>query len=167
VDLPTPFCLHKLWIELYRKDFMTIRPKPETASNEVEPAYAKDDNGNDLVGSAMEVIPPVFLTIKITGKKEERVEWGKEPIGIRQQLAALGSKLKDPRYNFICNPGDWKPDIDGKVKKDLDALLESWIGNTKPVTILDLSGIPSTILNDIIGAVLRILYDALKKRTHI
>lgn len=160
VDLPTPFCLHKLWYELYKKDFMTIRPKPETASSEVEPAYAKDDNGNDLVGGAMEVIPPVFLTIKTTGKKEEKIEWGKEPIGIRQQLAALGSKLRDPRYNFICNPGDWKPDIDGKVKKDLDVLLESWIGNTKPVTILDLSGIPSTILNDIIGAVLRILYDA-------
>lgn len=160
VDLPTPFCLHKLWLELYKKDFMTIRPNPETASNEVEAAYAKDDKGNDLVGSAMEVIPPVFLTIKTTGKKEEKVEWGKESIGIRQQLAALGSKLRDPRYGFICNPGDWKPDIDGKVKKDLDALLESWIGNKKPVTILDLSGVPSVILNDIIGAVLRILYDA-------
>jgi uncharacterized protein len=42
----------------------------------------------------------------------------------------------------------------------LDSLIQGWIGNTKPITILDLSGIPSTILNDIIGAVLRILYDA-------
>ncbi len=160
VDLPTPFCLHKLWYELYKKDFMTIRPKPGSASSEVEIAYAKDDSGNDLVGDPMKAIPPEFLTIKTTGKKEEKIEWGKEPINMRQQLATLGAKLRDPRYNFICNPGDWKPDIDGKVTKDLDALLESWIGNTKPVTILDLSGIPSVILNDIIGAVLRILYDA-------
>ena len=133
---------------------------PGTASSEVDPAYAKDSHGNDLVGDPMKAIAPVFLSIKTTGKKEEKIEWGKEPIGIRQQLATLGSKLRDPRYNFICNPGDWTPDINGKVKKDLDELLKIWIGNTKPVTILDLSGIPSIILNDIIGAVLRILYDA-------
>ena len=160
VDLPVPFCLHKLWSELYKKDFMTIRPKPGSASDDVEPAYAKDEKGNELVGDVMGAIPPVFLSIKTSGPKEERIEWGKEPIGIRQQLATLGSKLRDPRYNFICNPGDWKPDIEGKARKDLDELLESWIGNKKPITILDLSGIPSIILNDIIGAVLRILYDA-------
>ena len=160
VDSPTPFCLHKLWYELYKKDFMTIRPKPGSASNDIEPAYAKDDQDNELVGDAMDAIPPMFLSIKTTGKKEEKIEWGKEPIGIRQQLATLGSKLRDPRYNFICNPGVWKPDINGKITKDLDILLDSWIGNKKPITILDLSGIPSTILNDIIGAVLRILYDA-------
>ena len=160
VDLPTPFCLHKLWYELYKKDFMTAIPRPGGTPDEVEPAYAKDDQGRDLVGDAMDVIPPIYRTVKTTGPANERVQWGKEPIGIRQQLATLGSKLRDPRYNFICNPGDWKPDIDGKVTKDLDALLGSWIGNTKPVTILDLSGIPSVILNDIIGAVLRILYDA-------
>lgn len=160
VDLPTPFCLHKLWYELYKKDFMTIRPKPGSASNEVVLAYAKDAQGNDLVGDPILGIPPEFLSIKTTGAKEERIEWGKEPVNIRQQLATLGSKLRDPRYNFICNPGDWKPDIDGKVAKDLDALLESWIGNSSPISIIDLSGIPSDILDDIIGAVLRILYDA-------
>jgi uncharacterized protein len=160
VDLPTPFCLHKLWYELYQKDFMTVIPKPGTASNEVEPAYAKDGEGADLVGDVMNVQPPVFRTVKTTGPANERVQWGPEPIGIRQQLASLGSKLRDPRYGFICNPGDWKPDINGMVKKDLDKLLQSWIGNSKPVTILDLSGIPATILNDIIGTVLRILYDA-------
>jgi len=160
VDLPTPFCLHKLWYELYKKDFMTVIPKPGGTPDEVESAYAKDDQEKDLVGNAMDVIPPIYRTVKTTGPASERVQWGKEPIGIRHQLATLGSKLRDPRYDFICNIGDWKPDIDGKVTKDLDALLESWIGNTKPVTILDLSGIPSVILNDIIGAVIRILYDA-------
>ncbi len=160
VDLPTPFCLHKLWYELYKKDFMTIIPTPGGTPDEVEPAYVKDEQSNILEGDAMNVIPPVYRSVKTTGPASERVQWGKESVGIRQQLATLGSKLRDPRYNFICNPGDWKPDIDGKVEKDLDILLESWIGNSKPVTILDLSGIPSVILNDIIGAVLRIIYDA-------
>lgn len=160
VDTPTPFCLHKLWFELYKKDFMTIVPRPGGASDEVDPAYAKDNQGNDLMGDAMAVVPPVYRTVKTTGPANERVNWGKEPIGIRQQLATLGTKLKDPRYNFICNPGDCKPDIDGRINSDLDSLIQGWIGNAKPITILDLSGIPSTILNDIIGAVLRILYDA-------
>lgn len=160
VDTPTPFCLHKLWFELYKKDFMTIVPRPGGSSDEVDPAYAKDSQGNDLTGEAMSIVPPVYRTVKTTGSAAERVNWGKEPIGIRQQLATLGTKLKDPRYNFICNSGEWKPDIDGRINSDLDSLIQGWIGNTKPITILDLSGIPSTILNDIIGAVLRILYDA-------
>ena len=63
--------------------------------------------------------------------------------------------------SFLCNPGDWLPDIEGKTTKDLDTLLEEWIGGPQPITILDLSGIPSSVLNDLIGALLRILYDAI------
>ena len=160
VDTPTPFCLHKLWYELYKKDFMTIVPRPGGASDEVNPAFAKDEQGNDLIGDAMKVEQPVYRTVKTTGPAAERVNWGKEPIGIKQQLANLGAKLKDPRYSFICNPGEWRPDIDGRINSDLDSLIQGWIGNSKPITILDLSGIPSSILNDIIGTVLRILYDS-------
>ncbi|MCD4711782.1 MAG: ATP-binding protein, partial [Clostridiales bacterium] len=97
VDLPTPFCLHKLWYELYKKDFMTVIPKPGGASDEVEPAYAKNDQDVVLMGDAMDVIPPVYRTVKTTGTSNERVQWGREPIGMRQQLATLGSKLRDPR----------------------------------------------------------------------
>ncbi len=38
VDSPTPFCLHKFWYELYKKDFMTIIPSSGGAADEVEPA---------------------------------------------------------------------------------------------------------------------------------
>jgi len=43
----------------------------------------------------------------------------------------------------------------------LDALLEDWIGSRKPISILDLSGVPSAALNDLVGVLLRVLYDAL------
>jgi len=162
VDSPVPFCLHKLWFELYQRDFMTVIPKPGGASDETEPAYAKDTEGNVIQhGDAMKVIPPLYRTVKKTGPANERVQWGNESIGIRQQLAGLASKLRDPRFAFICNPGGWLPDIDGKTAKDLDDLLKDWIGNPNPITILDLSGIPSGILNEIIGALLRIIYDAI------
>jgi DNA helicase HerA-like ATPase len=62
---------------------------------------------------------------------------------------------------FLFQPGDWLPDIEGKIKQDLDYLLEDWIGGDQPISILDLSGIPTSVLNDLIGALLRILYDAI------
>ena len=40
-------------------------------------------------------------------------------------------------------------------------LLEDWIGGEKPITILDLSGIPVSIQIDLIGVILRLLFDAL------
>ena len=109
----------------------------------------------------MSVTPPLYRTVKTTGTAEERVQWGPDPIGIRQQLAGLASRLRDPRLAFLFNPGDWLPNIEGKVAKDLDSLLQGWIGGPQPITILDLSGIPSSVLNDLIGALLRILYDAI------
>jgi DNA helicase HerA-like ATPase len=80
---------------------------------------------------------------------------------MRQQLAVLASKLRDPQFAFLFNPGQWKPDVNGTVEQDLDSLLMGWVGSPHPITILDLSGIPSIIVNDLVGAVLRIIYDAL------
>jgi len=81
---------------------------------------------------------------------------GRDPLNIRQQLAVLGSKLRDPQFSFLFNPGEWRPGIDGTVTKDLDALLKEWLGRPTPISILDLSGIPPVVLNDLIGALLRI-----------
>jgi hypothetical protein len=86
---------------------------------------------------------------------------GPDPIGMRQQLAVLASKLRDPQLGFLFNPDDWRPELDGTVVKDLDALLADWVGSPSPIAILDLSGIPPTVLNELIGTLLRILYDAL------
>jgi hypothetical protein len=99
--------------------------------------------------------------VKTTGPAPERVQWGPEALNIRQPLAFLAAKLRDPQFSFLFKPGDWTPQLDGKVNKDLDLLLESWVGNSSPITILDLSGVPSGVLNDLVGALLRILYDAL------
>lgn len=162
VDSPVPFCLHKLWFELHKREHHTLIPGPGGAQDEVNPAYVLDQVGNpQQLGDAMSVTPPLYRTVKTTGPAPERVQYGRDPIGIRQQLASLASKLKDPRMAFLFNPGDWLPDINGRTVKDLDSLLEGWIGGPSPVTILDLSGIPSVVLNELIGALLRILYDAI------
>lgn len=162
VDSPVPFCIHKMWLDLHRREFLTVVPRPGGSADERDPAYVLDAHGNSVqTGDAMSVTPPLYRTIKTTGRAEERVQYAGEGIGIRQQLGVLASRLRDPRFGFLFGPGDWLPGLDGKTAKDLDCLLEKWIGGEKPITILDLSGIPSSVLNDQIGALLRVLYDAL------
>jgi hypothetical protein len=162
VDSPVPFCIQKLWFDFHQREHRTVIPKPGAAAGEVESAYVLGADGKAVqLGDAMSVTPPQYRTVKTTGAANERVQWGPDPIGMRQQLAVLASKLRDPQFEFLFNPGDWRPELDGTVAKDLDALLEDWVSNPSPIAILDLSGIPSTVLNDLIGALLRILYDAL------
>jgi len=62
---------------------------------------------------------------------------------------------------FLFDPGDWAVANDGTTKADLDSLLAEWIGADVPITVFDLSGIPTAVVDDLVGAVLRILYDAL------
>lgn len=162
VDSPVPFCIHEMWLDLHRREHMTIIPKPGGDPGELEPAYILGPNGTPVqVGDAMSVTPPLFRTIKTTGPPAERVQHGNEGIGIRQQLGSLASRLRDPRFAFMFQPGDWLPALNGKTECDLDKLLEDWIGGPMPISVLDLSGIPNTILDDLIGALLRIIYDAI------
>ena len=53
------------------------------------------------------------------------------------------------------------PTFDGRVESDLDALVDSWIGHDKPVTVLDVSAAPSEVLSTVVGTVFRIVYDML------
>jgi hypothetical protein len=162
VESPVPFCIHKLWFDFYQREYRTVVPQPGAAADEVEPAYVLGaDNRPVQLGDAMSVTPPLYRTVKTTGPANERVQWGPDPLNMRQQLVVLASKLRDPQFEFLFNPGDWRPNLDGTVAKDLDALLADWIGGPSPITILDLSGIPPNVLTDLIGALLRIVYDAL------
>lgn len=161
-DSPVPFCIHKLWFDFHQREYRTVIPRPGAAADEVETAYVLGPDGKPVqVGDAMSVTPPQFRTIKTTGPAAERVNWGPDALGMRDQLAILASKLRDPQLAFLFNPDEWRPGLDGAVAKDLDAVLADWVGSPAPITILDLSGIPSTVLIDLVGALLRILYDAL------
>ena len=83
------------------------------------------------------------------------------PPYLRRQLDALAARLRDSRYDFLFRPGSWCPDLEGRVKSDLSELLCCWIGSERPVSILDLSGVPTSIVKDLVGALLRVTYDAL------
>ncbi|WP_374379344.1 ATP-binding protein [Dongia sp.] len=146
VDSPIPFSLKKLWYDLIDFEVTTFvgqqrdqpaRQDPGDAETLTQPRYTPHAMGN----------AGPFLN---TAAK-----------GIRRQLNLLRSRLLDKRYDFILHPGPWEPDLNGNVRADLDVLLKGWLGHDKPITILDLSGVPSAILERLIGSILRLIYEAL------
>ncbi|MEP1150904.1 MAG: DUF87 domain-containing protein [Balneola sp.] len=160
-DSPIPFNINKFWYDLYSEVFATYYSDNGKKPIQENWAYEKDEDGNELKGDIDRAIPPKFKPVKSVRDDPEKINYVQSPLNIRSQLEALGSKLRIPRYNFLFRPGKWDPDHEGKVGKDLNHLMKEWIGDQKPITILDLSGVPSEILNTIVGVLLRIIYDAL------
>jgi energy-coupling factor transporter ATP-binding protein EcfA2 len=159
VDSPVPFSIHHLWYELYTEEFGTYyKVKGSRPMDEL--AYEKDAAGNDLIGDASKGIAPVFKHVE-TAAGEGKIHYLPTNLNIGKQLLLLGTKLRIPRYDFIFKPDGWLPSKEGGVTEDLNLLLKNWIGSDRPVTILDLSGIPADILQTTIGALLRLLYEAL------
>lgn len=160
VDSPIPFSLSKLWYRLYTDTYSTYY-----SSNGGNPkdnlAYEKDTNNIDMIGDHTLGIPPTFKKPKDVKGVTEKINYTPLSYGFGNHLQLLGSKLRIPRYDFIFRPGNWYPDEDGKVTSDIDELLKGWIGSDKPLTIFDLSGVPTDILNTIVGVLFRIVYEAL------
>ena len=163
VDTPVPFSIHRLWYELYR-EVLSTHTAQRTNQSEATEAIRVDDCGRAILGNIMDVRPPEYQPISNAGP--DRIYLSGSELNIRRQLLALGSRLKDPRYDFLFRPGPWCPnpsleDLDAQPTGDLESLFESWIGGSNPITILDLSRVPDVIRTDLIGVLLRLLFDAL------
>lgn len=161
VDTPIAFSLNHLWYKLYKETAgKYYRNNPGIALDNL--AYEIDAEGNNLVGNPITAVPPIFKKINTNNANGDIVSHLPSPtLNQSQQLHNLGAKLRIPRFDFLFKPGPYLPNENGETEKDLNELIKSWIGSTKPITILDLSGVPSTILNTIIGVLLRIIYDGL------
>ncbi len=160
VDAPIPFSLNHLWYELYIETLGKYYSK-KAGNPKDNIAYETDINGVEIKGDPLNATPPIFKKINTNSANGDIVNYLPDTLNIGQQLQALGAKLRVPRYDFIFKPGDWLPKQDGQIVKDLDKLFQSWIGSDKPITILDLSGVPIDILNTIVGIVLRMIYEGM------
>ncbi|HEU5406257.1 MAG TPA: ATP-binding protein, partial [Nitrospira sp.] len=158
VDTPIPFSIQRLWYELHRLVCSTHTAQGANQSEATE-AIENDTGGVPQLGDIMQVTPPKYRPITQGGPN--RVYLSAAPLNIRRHILALESLLRDTRYNFLFRPGEWCPNPDGQTSKDLDALLRSWVGGERSITILDLSGIPVSILIDLVGVLIRLLFDAL------
>lgn len=144
-DTPIPFSVKQLWFEL--DDFE-------------RKTYKKDKTTECLIklGEPDKLLSSEYEPVGI-GSSEPFLNNSRK--GILGFLDSVRLKLKDSTYNFLFEPGNYTPDIQGKVEQDLSCLLFEWLASDKPVTILDLSGIPNEIMTSISGTLLKIIYDAL------
>lgn len=147
VDSPIPYSLRQLWFEL-------IDPEVRTWSDTAKSIRAIEEEG-DAASLRQPKYQPHTTTNTAPYQNNVNV------LGIRRQLDRMRSRLLDRQFEFLLNPEEWAPNITGTAAKDLPELLEGWIGHDKPITVLDLSGVPSGVLVQLIGAILTIIYEAL------
>lgn len=155
VDTPVPFSIHRVWLELHK---LVSSTHTQSANQSLETvAYELDGQGAAVdPGDALQVRAP-----RCRPQDGKGVLLSHSPLNIRRSLDALAYRLRDSRFNFLFRPGPWLPDENGNVDTDLDSLLQDWLACTRPVTILDLSGIPREVVNILIGVLLRIIYDSM------
>lgn len=162
VDSPIPFSIHKLWFDLHCEMRATHFERTGQPQSRQTWALENDPAGNPVqAGDTMRATPPRFSPPKDNKDDPEKIRLSRSNLGISRNADALGSKLRDSRFDFLLRPGPYLPNEAGEVEKDLDDLLSDWLGDIRPITILDLSGIPPAIQSEIVGSVLRIVYDAL------
>jgi hypothetical protein len=147
-DTPIPFSLKSLWFELDDLERRTFNRARQT------------DTITEIInkGDAEKLISNEYVPANAGGGAPFLSHQAKSILSF---LDSVRSRLKDSRYHFLFEPGKYTPDVNGKVDLDLSNLLFEWLGGEKPVTILDLSGIPSEIMTSISGTLLKIVYDAL------
>ena len=163
-DTPVPFSLRRLVLYLYRLVFATHNAQPSGQKNcEIDDVFNivntteefEERDGNKLIGSIEPFVLPIY---KATVDKH--IYLAKVTVSLKRQLLQLLARMADPRYDFILNPDDYASDEKGTVGSDLDALLKEWYGE-KQLSVFDVSGVPSSILIDIVGIMLRLMYDSL------
>jgi uncharacterized protein len=147
ITSPIPFSLKKLWHDLIDPELKTTKDNQGLITAQTDP------------GDAETLTPPTYPPAGLGGTTPFLNKVG--VLSIRRQLGQLRSRLLDRQYDFMLHPGKWEPKLDGTVDRDLAELLESWIGHDKPITILDLSGIPSIVMTRLIGGILNIIYEGL------
>lgn len=145
-DSPIPFSIKQLWFELDNFERVTFLKDKLTQTNllqEGDPGSLKSN-----------VYPPA-------------APGGGEPFLNNKARAILGyldgmrSRILDQRYRFLFDPEGYCPGLEGQTPSDLPNLLATWFGHGFPVSILDLSAVPSDIMQAISGSILKIIYDAL------
>lgn len=148
-DSPIPFSIRQLWFDLDDFERRTFRTE---SSQRVPTEIEQAGDPQQLISNTYPIHAP--------GAKEPFKN--PSPRGIGKQLELARSRLTDARYAFLFDPTcGFASDLSGKVNADIDGLVASWVGHDKPLTIIDVSELPSDVASDVVGLLLRIVYDTL------
>lgn len=141
VDSPIPFDLRALWYHFDRKERVTYT---DMARN--KEAIVAEGNAKTLKSASFH--PP--------GAGSSAPFKSAPPPVMGTYVNKLLARLKDRRFDFLLNPGEF----DG-VKNDLNDLVRQWIDHDHAITVLDLAGVPSEIIDLVVGLLARILFETM------
>jgi hypothetical protein len=145
-DSPIPFSINQLWFELDNFERTTLKADRITPEEPIVQGDAETLKSNQYPPAGLGTSAP-FLNNKAKG--------------ILGFLDGMRSRLLDQRYHFLFRPTGYSPDLSGTTPHDLPKLFSAWFSHGTPISILDLSTIPSNIMQTISGCILKITYDAL------
>lgn len=141
VDSPIAFSLRALWYLFDRRERQTFADMARTVeelTEEGDPSKLRSAKFKPPgLGSAAPFKPqppPIMATY------------------VNKILA----RLRDRRFDFLLNVGDY----DGTTK-DLDDLVRDWTEHGHNITIFDLAGVPSEVIDLVVGLITRILFETL------
>lgn len=151
-DSPVPFSIKKLWYELDKFERVTFRASGNQQTD--EQAHDPEEVG-DASALKSDRYPAANSYNQAPFKNQRKRN-------IERHLELMRSRLRDTRFSFLFKPGDgYEPNLEGGIERDLDNLVKDWVGHDKPITIFDVSGLPSEVLQIIVGTMLRVVYDML------
>jgi hypothetical protein len=143
---PVPFRIDYIWYKLYFDDSVTWLEKTH-----ITPVYAPDN-----IGCHKKLIAPKFTPPAASGNPPflgGKGNW-------KKQLDLMKSRLLDNQFSFFLKPDEWHPNDENVITKDIPDLIKNWIGGDKPITIIDLSGMPSSRLDLLLGSILDVLFES-------
>jgi len=146
-DSPIPFNVRKVWHEM---NWWLNATFSESAPDKQTKDKAQETNHGDFNNLIPAQFEPYAMNNQAPYKSKHQSYYSYEK--------KVLSRIKDSRFDFLFNPGDYK---DEASPKDLNNLLNEWIGSDEKLTILDLSGVPFEVLDITIGLITRFVYDSM------
>ena len=147
-DSPIPFNVRELWHHIYWWLNATFN---ETAAENQTKATACLESEGDY----NKLEPPCFQPYAIGTAAPYKSRHYQEFYSYEKKLI---SRLRDSAYDFLFHPGEY---ADTTSPKDLNDLLNDWIGGEERLTILDLAGVPFGVLDITVGLITRFVFDSM------
>jgi DNA helicase HerA-like ATPase len=141
VDSPLPFSVRELWYYFDRKERATYSDMGRTLE-----ALVTEGNADTLV-------PAQFQPPGVGSASPFKMQ---PPPMMGGYVNRLLGRLKDRRFDFLLRPEPY----DG-VNQDLHQLVASWIDHERAITIFDLAGVPSEVIDLVVGLLTRVLFETM------
>jgi len=147
-DSPIPFNVRELWYEMYWWLNATF---PEGSVEK----QTKENACVEKKGDYSKLEPPRFKPYAVGAVAPYKSKVNQDFYAYEKKLL---SRLRDSAYDFLFYPGDY---ADSASPKDLHDLLNDWIGGEERLTILDLAGVPFSVLDITVGLITRFVFDSM------